>query len=89
MQAKRDKVMTTIGYSILGNFAGIGAVKYIETSNDKWKSLRFIHKRETMKVLAFFGTVGVFTLYGYGNARQAFIRTKLKIVEEHSIASSE
>lgn len=38
-----------------------------------------------MKVFGFFGMVGLFTLYGYGNAKQNFVREKLKIVEEHSI----
>ena len=39
-----------------------------------------------MKVGAFLGAVGIFTLYGYGNARQAFVRRKLEIVKDHSIA---
>jgi len=42
-----------------------------------------------MKVFAFLGTVGLFTMYGYGNARQAFIKRKLEIVANHSISSSE
>lgn len=69
MQAKRDKVWTTIGWSFIGNVAGIGVVQYIETQNDKWKALRHIQKREVMKAACFIGTVGAFTLYGYGNAR--------------------
>jgi len=77
MQAKRDRVMTTIGWSIIGNFAGIGVVSYIESSSDRWRSLRFMHRRETMKAMAFVGTVGFFTLYGFGNARQAFVKSKL------------
>lgn len=40
MQAKRDKVWTTIGWSVIGNFAAIGVIQYIETNNTKWKSLR-------------------------------------------------
>lgn len=69
MQAKRDKVWTTLGWSLIGNIAGIATVQYIENSNDRWKSLRHFKKREIMKVAAFFGVVSVFTLYGYGNAR--------------------
>ena len=88
MQAKRDKVNTTVGWSIIGNFAGIGAVKYVEDS-DKWKAYRYLHKREFLKVGVFLGCVGAFTLYGYGKARQEFVRTKLKIVEEHSLSFSE
>lgn len=61
-------------------------MRYIETNNDKWKALRQFQKRELMKVGAFLGAVGVFTLYGYGNARQAFVRRKLEIVKDHSIA---
>jgi hypothetical protein len=42
-----------------------------------------------MKVAAFLGTVTMFTLYGYGNARQEFIKRKLDIVKEHSVSSKE
>ena len=77
MQAKRDKVCKTIGWSVIGNFTGIALVQYIESNNDKWKALRHLQKREMMKVGAFLCTVGIFTLYGYGNARQAFIKKKL------------
>jgi hypothetical protein len=42
-----------------------------------------------MKVMAFIGTVSMFTLYGYGNARQSFIKKKLEIVADHSMSSSE
>ena len=30
MQAKRDKVATTIGWSIIGNFAGLAMVQYLD-----------------------------------------------------------
>ena len=89
MQAKRDKVWTTIGWSVIGNFAAIGVIQYIETNNTRWKALRTLQRREAMKVFAFLGTVGLFTLYGYGNARQAFIKRKLDIVAEHSVSSTE
>ena len=89
MQAKRDKVTTTIGWSIIGNFAGVGVVQYLDSKQDKFSSLRLIKKREFIKVGAFLGTVALFTIYGYGNARQQFVRQKMKIVEEHSIESSE
>jgi len=39
-----------------------------------------------MKVFAFLGTLGAFTVYGYGKARQEFVREKLKIVEKYSVA---
>jgi hypothetical protein len=42
-----------------------------------------------MKVLAFIGAVAGFTYYGYGRARQEFVREKLKIVEQYSVAYSE
>ena len=40
MQIKRDMVWTTIGWSFIGNFAGIFVVQYIENSSDRWKNLR-------------------------------------------------
>ena len=85
MQIKRDKVMTTLGWSLIGNVAGVGVVRYIEKNNEKYNTLKHIKKREMLKVLGFFGTVSLFTLYGYGAARQHFVREKIKIVEEHSI----
>lgn len=42
-----------------------------------------------MKVGGFLCTVGLFTLYGYGRARQEFIREKLRLVEQFSIEHSE
>ena len=89
MQAKRDKVWTTIGYSLIGNVAAIGVIRYIESQGERWKVLRHFQKREMMKVAAFFGTVGMFTVYGYGVARQAFIRNKLEIVKTHSVSYSD
>jgi hypothetical protein len=63
-------IWTTLGWSFIGNFAGIGVVQYIENSSSRWKSLKHFRKRELMKVGGFIGTVALFTLYGYGNARQ-------------------
>jgi len=40
MQAKRDKVWTTLGWSLIGNIAGIVSVQYIENSNDRWKTIK-------------------------------------------------
>ena len=42
-----------------------------------------------MKVGGFVLTVAAFTLYGYANAQQNFVRQKLKLVEQHSIQHSE
>ena len=69
MQAKRDKVITTIGWSIIGNLAGIGVVQYLDSRADKLSALRLVKRREFIKVGAFIGTVALFTAYGYGNAR--------------------
>ena len=69
MQAKRDKVWTIIGWSIVGNVPAIGVVSFIEHQNTSWLALRHLQKRESMKLAAFAGTVGLFTLYGYGVAR--------------------
>ena len=41
-----------------------------------------------MKVVAFVGAVAAFTYYGYGRARQEFVREKLKIVDQYSISST-
>ena len=85
MQAKRDRVWNTLGWSVIGNVFGVGVVGYIEKSSDKYNNLRHFKRREMLKVGGFLGTVGLFTLYGYANAQQAFVRQKLKIVEEHSV----
>lgn len=42
-----------------------------------------------MKILSFIGAVSAFTYYGYGRARQEFVREKLKIVDQYSISSAE
>lgn len=82
-------IWTTVGWSFIGNFAGVLMVQYIEKRSDKWKTLRHFRKREALKIFSFIGAVGLFTYYGYGRARQEFVRNKLKIVEEHSLSSSE
>jgi hypothetical protein len=69
MQIKRDMIWTTLGWSFIGNFAGILLVQYIESSSQRWRSLRHFQRRESMKVLAFIGAVAGFTYYGYGRAR--------------------
>ena len=81
MQIKRDMIWTTLGWSFIGNFAGILAVGYIEKNSDRWKNLKHVRRREGMKVIVFIGSVLAFTYYGYGRARQEFVREKLKIVE--------
>ncbi|CDW85469.1 UNKNOWN [Stylonychia lemnae] len=88
MQIKRDMIWTTLGWSFIGNFAGILMVQYIEKSSDRWKTLKHIRKREGMKVVSFIGTVLAFTYYGYGRARQDFVREKLKIVDQFSVSST-
>jgi hypothetical protein len=62
-------IWTTLGWSFIGNFAGLFAVQYIENSSEKWKTLKHFRKREGMKVAAFLGTLSLFTIYGYGRAR--------------------
>lgn len=66
LQARRDKVMTTIGWSICGNFFGVGVATYVEKSRGQWRTLRHFKKLETVKALSFLGTVAAFTIYGYG-----------------------
>ena len=80
---------TTLGWSIIGNFAGIAAVQYLESKKYSVATMRIIKKREFIKVGAFFGTVALFTAYGYGSARQTFVRQKLDIVQKYSIEASD
>jgi len=40
MQIKRDKVWNTLGWSAIGNIAGVGVVRYIEKNSDKYKTLK-------------------------------------------------
>lgn len=80
MQAKRDKVWTTLGWSGVGNVAGIAVATYLHKNSDRYRSLKNFKKRELMQVAGFAVTVGLFTLYGYGAAQQRFVREKIKIV---------
>ena len=81
MQIKRDYVWTILGWSFIGNFGGILVVQYLENSNKRMKAMKNFRKREVVKVMGFLGTVAAFTYYGYGRARQEFVREKLKLVE--------
>lgn len=89
MQIKRDYVWTILGWSFIGNFAGVGVVSYLEKSNKRMKTIKNFRKREAIKVMGFLGTVAAFTYYGYGRARQDFVKEKLNLVEKYSIAHSE
>lgn len=70
MQAKRDQVFTTIGWSCIGTMAAMGVTSALDQRADRIKSMRLVKRRELIKMGAFFGTIGLFTLYGFGNARQ-------------------
>ncbi len=85
MQAKRDFVWTILGWSFIGNFGGVLMVQYIENSSGRWKNLRHFRRREILKVVGFLGTVSAFTYYGYGRARQEFVKEKLRLVENYSL----
>lgn len=89
MQIKRDRLMTTLGWSFCGNIFGVFVAQYIEKNSDKYRNMRYFHKREMMKVGGFALTVILFTLYGFGNAQQKMVREKIKLVEQHSISHSE
>ena len=70
MQAKRDRVWTTLGWSLIGNIAAISMVQFLMYRPPKrWSAPRYIKQREMLNVVAFFTTVGFFTLYGFGSAR--------------------
>lgn len=77
MQAKKDKMFTTLGWSFVGNIFGVVAVRYIEKNNEKYNALRHFQKREMFKAFAFLGTITLFTLYGYGCAQQNFVKAKI------------
>ena len=40
MQSKRDKVWNTLGWSVIGNIAGVGVVRFIEKNSDKYRTLK-------------------------------------------------
>ena len=70
MQAKRDRVWTTLGWSLIGNIAAISVVQFLMARPPKrWSAPRFVKQREMLNVAAFLTTVGLFTLYGFGKAR--------------------
>ena len=82
MQAKRDRVWSTLGWSLIGNIAGIMVVQFLNARPPKrWAHARFFKQREILQVSAFFATVGIFTIYGFGAARQTFVKAKLDIVD--------
>ena len=70
MQAKRDQVFTTVGWSCIGTMAAMGVTSALDQRGDRIKAMRLVKRREFIKIGAFMGTVGLFTLYGFGNARQ-------------------
>ena len=90
MQAKRDQVMTTLGWSAIGNIPGIMAVQFFDARPPKrYQGPKFVKHREFFKIAVFLGTVGVFTIYGFGKARQTFVKAKIDIVEKHSVRHSD
>ena len=73
MQCKRDYVWTILGWSFVGNFAGLFVVNMVG-GKDKWANIKYLQKREVFKVAAFLATVGAFTYYGFAKARQQLIK---------------
>jgi len=69
MQCKRDRILRTVGWSLIGNIGGVGVVRYIEKNSDRYRTLKHFKKREALKIFGFLGTVGLFTLYGYASAQ--------------------
>ena len=74
MQMQRDKIWTTLGWSFCGNIFGVGVAQYLEKNSDKYKNLRHFQRREWLKVGGFALTVIAFTIYGYGNAQQTYVK---------------
>ena len=70
MQAKRDRVWTTLGWSLIGNIAAISMVQFLMVRPPKrWQAAKYVKQREILNVAAFLSTVGLFTMYGFGSAR--------------------
>ena len=89
MQAKRDRVWTTLGYSLIGNIVGIGLVQYLMYKPPRrWAAPRFGKQREMLFFGTFVTTVGFWTLYGFGLSRQTYVKAKIDIVEKYSIKTS-
>ena len=88
MQAKRDYVWTILGWSFIGNFAGYGVAKWVEKSS-RWSHYKYATRRQVYMVLGFAFGVGAFTYYGYGRARQEFVRIKIGLVDQYSIKATE
>ena len=86
MQAKRDRVWTTIGWSGIGTVMGLVGVRYFDANPlQRWKGQQHVVKREMFRTSVFLGAVVFFTIYGFGNARQQFVKQKQRIVDEHSV----
>jgi len=88
IQMKRDRILTTLGWSFIGNFGGVLAVGYLD-STKRFKMMQNFRRKEVYKIFTFIGTVMMFTYYGFAKARQEFIKQKLKIVEEYSVSKVE
>ena len=89
MQAKRDRVWNTLGWSLIGNIAAIGVVQFLSARPPKrWQQARYVKQKEMLLTASFLTTVGLFTIYGFGCARQTFVKSKLEIIESHSLRSS-
>ena len=73
----------------VGNVGGVVGASYFHSNSKRWKSPNVMYKREIAKVAIFFGSVAFFTYYGFGKARQTFIREKLRLVDEYSLGYTE
>ena len=76
-QMRKDRIWTTLGWSLIGTGVGIMGVSYFELTSERFKTARMANKRDMMRVGILFGCIGFFTYYGYAKARQVFIKQKL------------
>ena len=88
-QAKRNRMTTILGWSMIGNVFGIAAVNWIDINTSRFKTLRQFKKREFMRAGAFFLVLSMFTCNGYGKANIEFQIEKKKITNGHSISVDE
>ena len=69
MQARKDKMWQTLGWSFIGNVFAVGSVRVLDANSDKYKTLKQFKKREYLRIGTFLATVGLFTLFGYSGAQ--------------------
>lgn len=87
IQMKRDKILTTLGWSFIGNVAAILLVQFVD-GTDRYKNMKNFKKKEMIKIIMFAGTIAAFTYFGFAKSRQDFVNNKLKLIDDYSISET-